>query len=224
MVPRTLQSAWAVAWRRETLLPSAIGTVGSWLAYGWIGADAGMGGLSALSLFALGAALAVRFWLGLSVSMTAVDILRAERQWVPFYPVPPVLALQAAFVSACLILPILAGALFLIVPGVFLALRWSQAPMLIADRRAEWFGAAGDSAVVVRGQKLDILAIWLIVGAALAVAAWFDGIAAAMLAAAGAPTLFGTALSLILRISADAFGLALTGATYHQLDTMTREP
>lgn len=222
MVPRTLQAAWDVAWQREILLPSAIGTIGSSLAFGWIGTDAGIGTLPASSLGTIGAVLAVRFWLGLSVSMTAVDILRAGRQWVPFYAVPPALAVQAAVVSACLVLPILAGALFLIVPGVFLALRWSQAPMLIADRRGEWFGAAEDSAVFVHGQKLDILAIWLIVGAALTVAAWFDAIAASMMAAAGAPAILGTTLSLILRVGADAFGLALTGATYYQLDTMTR--
>lgn len=223
MVPRTLEAAWAVAWRREILAPSAIGTVASFLIYRWIGTDAGVANLSVPALWALGLAVGARFWLGLSISMTAVDILRSDRQWLPFYTVSPALALQAAVVTLCLALPVLAGAVFLVVPGVLLALRWSQTLMLIADERAQWFEAAEASADLVRGQKLDILAIWLIVGGALALATWFDGVVASMAVATGVPTLVSTTLSLLLRIGADALSFALVGATYGQLDSMTRE-
>lgn len=221
MVPRTLEAAWAVAWRREILVPSALGTIGSFLAYRWIGTDAGLANLPPAGLWALGLAVSARFWLGLSVSMTAVDILRADRQWLPFYFVSPVIAFEAAVVSLALALPVLAGALFLIIPGVWLALRWSQALMLIADGRARWFDAPGASADLAHGQKLDIFAIWLIVGGALALASWFDEVAASMIAATGMPSLLGSGLSLMLRIGSDAFSLALVGATYYQLDSMT---
>jgi hypothetical protein len=155
--------------------------------------------------------------------MTAVDILRSDRQWLPFYAVSPALALQAAVITLCLALPILAGALFLIVPGVFLALRWSQTLMLIADERTRWFDAAEASADLVHGQKLDIFAIWLIVGGALALATWLDGVVVSMVSATGLPLLVSTTLSLLLRIGADAFSLALVGATYYAVDAMTQE-
>ena len=221
MVPRTLEAAWAVAWRREILAPSAVGTAASFFVFRWIGTDAGIATLPASALWALGFAVSARFWLGLSVSMTAVDILRADRRWLPFYVVSPARALQAAVISLTLALPVLAGALFLLIPGVFLALRWSQTLMLVADARATWFGAAEASADLVHGQKLDILAIWLIVGCALGLAMWFDGVVASMVSATGAPLVVSTALSLGLRIGADAFSLALVGATYYQLDSMT---
>jgi hypothetical protein len=221
MVPRTLQSAWAVAWRRETLIPSALGTLGSFVVYGWIATDAGITTLSAPALWVLGLAIGARFWLGLSVSMTAVDLLRAEGRWLPFYVVSPALSLQAAVVSLALVLPVLAGLLFFIVPGVFLALRWSQALMLIADERARWFDAAEASVDLVHGQKLDVFAIWLIAGGALALTTWFDGVVASMASAAGASTLLSAVPSVLLRIGADAFSLALVGATYYELDSMT---
>jgi hypothetical protein len=223
MVPRTLEAAWAVAWRREILAPSAIGTVASFLIYRWIGTDAGVANLSVPALWALGLAVSARFWLGLSISMTAVDILRSDRRWLPFYAVSPALALQAALITLCLALPMLAGAVFFIIPGVFLALRWSQTLMLIADERAQWFGAAEASADLVHGQKLDIFAIWLIVGGALALATWIDGVVASMVLATGLPTLVSTTLSVLLRIGGDAFSLALVGATYYELDAMTQE-
>lgn len=223
MVPRTLEAAWAVAWRREILAPSALGTVASFFIYRWIGTDAGVANLSVPALWALGLAVSARFWLGLSISMTAVDILRSNRQWLPFYAVSPARALQAAMITLCLALPILAGAVFFIVPGVFLALRWSQTLMLIADEQAQWFGAAEASADLVHGQKLDIFAIWLIVGGALVLATWIDGVVASMVSATGLPTLVSTTLSVLLRIGADAFSLALVGATYYEVDAMTQE-
>jgi hypothetical protein len=42
-----------------------------------------------------------------------------------------------------------------------------------------------------------------------------------MVSATGAPLVVSTALSLGLRTGADAFSLALVGATYYQLDSMT---
>ena len=74
---------------------------------------------------------------------------------------------------------------------------------------------------LVHGQKLDILAIWLIVGCALALATWFDAVVASMVSATGAPLVVSVALSLVLRVGADAFSLALVGATYYELDQMT---
>jgi hypothetical protein len=221
MLPRTLEAAWAVAWRREILTPSAIGTVASFLVYRWIGTDAGVSALSVPALWALGLAVSARFWLSLSVSMTAVDILRADRQWLPLYVVSPALTLQAAVVSLVLALPVLAGTVLLIIPGVFLALRWSQTLLLIADGRARWLGAAEASVDLVHGQKLDILALWLIVGCALGLATWFDAVVASMVSATGVPAVVSSALSLSLRVCADAFSLALVGATYYQLDSMT---
>jgi hypothetical protein len=221
LVPRTLQSAWAVAWRRETLVPSALGTLGSFLLHRWMATDAGIATLSAPALWALGLAVGARFWLGLSVSMTAVDLLRAEGRWPPFYAVSPALALQAAVISLALVVPVLAGVLFFIVPGVFLALRWSQALLLIADERARWFEAAEASVDLIHGQKLDIFAIWLIAGGGLALMQWFDGVVASMALAAGAPTLLSAVPSVLLRIASDAFSLALVGAMYYELDSMT---
>lgn len=221
MVPRTLEAAWAVAWKREILAPSAAGTVASFLIYRWVDTDAAITTLPVAGLWAVGLVVCARFWLSLSVSMTALDVLRAGRRWLPFYVVSPALAFKAAVLSLVLALPVLAGAVFLVIPGVFLALRWSQALMLIADERASWFAAAEASADLVHGQKLDILAIWLIVGCVLALATWFDAVVAAMVSATGAPAVVSVVLSLSLRVGADAFSLALVGATYYQLDVMT---
>lgn len=218
MIARVLESALGVLWRREVLVPSAAGTLVSFSGYRWLGTDEGLAHLSVPSLWMLGLLVSTRFWLGLSISMTAVDILRAHGRWRPFRLLAPFRALQAAAVSIVLVLPIMAGALFLIVPGVFLALRWSQVAMLIADGRTEWNESLEASTVLVHGRKLEVLAIWLFVGVALALAAGTGAFAGAVATAAGLPAVAADGVSVLLRVVTDVFSLTLVGGIYYELD------
>jgi hypothetical protein len=127
-------------------------------------------------------------------------------------------ALQAGVVGAVLALPVLAAALFLIVPGVILAIRWSQTAMLIVDGQKSWFSAAEDSAHLVNGRRLEILSIWLIVAGVMVVVAWLQDAAVGLSAAVSLPGAVLHVVTLLVKIPVDAFSLVLVAATYYELD------
>lgn len=218
MILRTFDAAWKVLWHPTILVPSALATVGAHLAYGAIGADAGFWMVSPPGMWLLALVVCARFWIGLSVSVVALDIIRAGFHWRPFRFVSSSIALQAAVVSAALVLPVAAATLVFIVPGIFLAVRWSQAAMLIADGHSTWFGSAEDSAHLVHGRRLEIFSIWLIVGAALALVAWLQHAAVGLAGVVHAPAFVLETIALFVRIAVDAFSLVLVGAMYHELD------
>ena len=204
--------------------PSAIGTLGAFAAFRWLGTEGGVTSLSPGALWLLGVVVSMRFWIGLSVSKTAVELLRAGERWRPFTLVAPAVALEAACVSVVIVLPILAGAIFLIIPGVFLALRWSQVPLLIADGQARWLSALDASVDVVHGHKLDILAVWLLVGAGLALMLPVGEMLRTVGGAVGLPPSLLVAGRWLVQIPIDAFSLSLAGAIFFEVDRLSDEP
>lgn len=116
MIIRTFESAGQVMWRPGVLVPSAAATIGSHVVFRWFAADDAFWTLSAAAMWLISAVVVARFWIGLSVSMTALNIVRGNYRWRPFRFVSSSVALQAAVVSTAIALPILAATLFLIVP------------------------------------------------------------------------------------------------------------
>jgi hypothetical protein len=218
MISRTFVSSWQVMLRPMVLVPSACATVAAHLLYATMGAERGFLSLPPGAMWLASAAIAARFWIGLSVSATALDLLRARGRWRPFRFVTASVALQAGIVCVALALPALAATVFLIVPGVILAIRWSQAAMLIVDGHSAWFASAEDSARLVHGRRLEILSIWLIIGAALAIVAWLQHAAMGLASALHAPPFALQSMTLLVKIPVDAFSLVLVGATYDELD------
>ena len=178
--------------------------MGSALAFRALDAEQGFWMLPQETMPWLALVVIARFWLGLCVTATVLAILRANGRWRPTQWVAPTTAFEVGAVVICLALPILAALLFLIVPGVWLALRWSQAAFLLLDRREAWFDAAEASALVVQDRYLVVLAVWLIVGAANYALQMVEPVSP-------------VALVWIIRVVADAFNLAVLASLYSTL-------
>jgi hypothetical protein len=88
---------------------------------------------------------------------------------------------------------------------------------VIVDGEDHWLEAAETSAVATRGRRLEILAIWLIVGAGFTLLGWLSHTFMEIGAATGAPPIVPEMVSLATRVVADTFGLALAAAVYHEL-------
>ena len=218
MIRAVLESTLKTIQHRGVLVPSAIATIGTALAFRALGTDHGFWLLSPPAMALVAIVLCVRFWIGVSVSATALTIMRAGDRWRPARWLSPMVAFEAGLVSLVLFVPVAAALVFLIVPGVLLALRWSQTVMLIVDRRAAWLDAAEASADLTHGRRTMIFALWMIAGAALGVAGWLGQTADDVAAAIGAPAMLVTAVDWLLQIAADAFSLVLVAAVYHALD------
>src|SRR5262245_3967986 len=108
----------------SVLVPSATATIGSAVAFRALGAEQSFWVLTPGPMLLLTLVVIARFYLGLCVSATSLAIARANGRWRPTSWVAPTTAFEVGFVAICLALPILAGLLFLVVPGVWLALRW----------------------------------------------------------------------------------------------------
>lgn len=187
------------------LAPSAVATTGSTLVFRALDAEHGFWILPQRVMVPLALVVIVRFWLGLCVTATVLAILRANGRWRPTQWVAPTIAFEVGLVAICLTVPILAAVLFFIVPGLWLAIRWSQAVFLLLDRRAAWFESAEASGLVVQGRYLRVLAVWLIVGAAN------------YALQAGEP-FAPAALVWGARVLADTYNLAVLAALYHALE------
>jgi hypothetical protein len=218
MIRAVLESTAKTIQHRVVLVPSALATIGAALAFRALGTDDGLWRLSTPAMTLLVIVLGVRFWIGLSVSATALTIMRAGYRWRPARWLSPMVAFEAGLVSLVLFVPVAAALVFLIVPGVLLALRWSQTVMLIVDRRAAWLDAAEASADLTHGRRMAIFALWMIAGAALGIAGWLGQTADDIAGAIGAPVMLVTAIDWLLQIGADAFSLVLVAAVYHALD------
>ena len=186
------------------LVPSAVATIGSGLAFRALDADHGFWMLPQRAMVPLALVVIARFWLGLCVTATVLAILRANDRWRPTQWVALTTAFEVGFVAICLTGPILAALLFFIAPGVWLAIRWSQAVFLLLDRRAAWFESAEESGLVVKDRYLRVLAVWLIVGAANYALQAGEPFAPTVLVWAG-------------RVFADTYNLAVLAALYYAL-------
>ncbi|HEX5217336.1 MAG TPA: hypothetical protein VFV98_17870, partial [Vicinamibacterales bacterium] len=145
-------AAWRCTWKPAVLAPSAVATTGSTLVFRALDAEHGFWILPQRVMVPLALVVIVRFWLGLCVTATVLAILRANGRWRPTQWVAPTIAFEVGLVAICLTVPILAAVLFFIVPGLWLAIRWSQAVFLLLDRRAAWFESAEASGLVVQGR------------------------------------------------------------------------
>jgi len=114
--------------------------------------------------------------------------------------------------------PVVLG-LALVIPGVVLAILWSQTTFLIIDRKAQLFDAAGSSRILTRGYRLEIGMIGLL---AAAVLLGLEGAAAALEAlvrdAGPADTTVALIVTWPIQVLADTFGVAVAAATYFELD------
>ncbi len=214
LIPAALQSAARATTQASVLLPSAAATLGSAAAFYALDSTVEFWTQPVGRMAALVAVLVARSWVGLTVSATALVVMRHDFRPRPTWWVGPTAAFEVAVVSIVLVLPIAAATLFLIIPGIWLALRWSQTMLLILDDRARWFESAEASADLVHGHTLELLGLWLILGAAIALVEW--------LLSPGPP---GTAAAAVFgiartgaRVVVDAFALCLVAATYHELD------
>jgi hypothetical protein len=209
LVIRVLQTAVRVFWRPQVLALTAASVLGGHLAFSALGAERGFWNLPLPAMALLVLVVAAQGWIGLCVSATALALARSTRARFEIGPpaivwVPATTAFEAGVVSLALALPTLACLLFLIVPGVVLALRWSQSMMLIVDGRTAWFESAGESATLTHGRRLDILLLWSLL------AALFVGVAGLQV---DAPPLVDSAL----HVGATTFSLAVLASIYGHL-------
>jgi hypothetical protein len=217
MIRASLEAAWGLTSQRPVLALSAAATVGLQLLSWWLGADEGFWLLPMTSMQWLAAGLVGRFWLDLCVMATGLQVLRTGWRVDRVYWVPATTAFQAGFIAMAITIPIFAGLLFLVLPGLVMAIRWSQSVMSILDGRSDWFESVGDSWAITSGSTIPILVLWVIVGLCLAVATWLSIVASEMLLAASGVDWMVSVLLLAVRIVANAFGLSLLAAIYFQL-------
>ncbi len=209
LVVGVLDTASRVFWRPQVAALATVSIVAGQLAFAALGADRGFWNLPPRTMALLSLVVVAQGWTTLCVSATALAFARASRD--QFYGhrraivwVPATKAFEAGVVSLALVLPTFASLLFLVVPGVILALRWSQSMMLIVDGRTAWFESAEESALLTHGRRLDILLLWSLL------AAIFVGVASIQ---ADAPPIVASAL----HVGATTFSLAVLAAIYGHL-------
>lgn len=224
MILSILESSWRLTWQPTVLALTAASTIGFAVLSAALGADQGFWVLPQTAMGWLAVAVVVRFWTGLCVVATALQMLRTDWRVGRVYWVPAPIAFEAGFVAMATTIPILACIVFLIVPGVLLAVRWSQTVVSILDGRSDWFDAVGDSWALTRGSTWPILAIWLVVGFALGVAGWLSQALAEIVAAASGWTWVSSGLVYGVRIVSSAFGSCMLAAVYYELVPDPHDP
>jgi len=210
-------TAWQAVWYPSVILPSAAAALGAHFAFQALDAGEGFWLLPQATMPWVAVVVCAQFWIGLCVTATAVQILRSGGRLRSIYWVPATVAFQAGLVSTGLALAILLGFLFLVIPGVVLALRWSQATVLILDGRAEWFESAGQSEVIAYGHKLEILFIFSIVGLAFTVLGWLSWISNDISLAISGSLLVPEIIGAAVRVVTSAFGFVIVAAVYCEL-------
>jgi hypothetical protein len=206
IVFRALATAGRVFWRPQVVALSAASAIGGHLIFAALGADRGFFNVPPQTMMLLVLVVLAQGWIGLCISATALAFARAEYGQVPssIVWVRATTAFEAGIVSLALALPTFALLLFLIVPGIVVALRWSQSMMLILDGRTAWFESAGESALLTHGRRLDILLLWSLL------AALFVGVAGVQ---AYAPAVIDS----VLLFGANAFALTVLAVLYAHL-------
>lgn len=201
---RVLDTASRVFWRPQILLLLGVSVIGGHLAFAAVDAARGFWNLPRASMVVLALVVLAQSWVGLCISATALAITRSEGAARSIVWVPATTAFEAGLVSIALAVPTLASLVFLIVPGVILALRWSLVPMLIVDGRSAWLASAEESAMLTYGRRLDLLLLWSLV-------------AAVFLLVAGVQAVASPALVWPLQVIASAFALTILAAAYGHL-------
>ena len=201
---RVLDTASRVFWRPQILLLLGVSVIGGHFAFAALDAARGFWNLPRASMVALALVVIAQSWVGLCISATALAITRSEGAARSIVWVPATTAFEAGLVSIALAVPTLASLVFLIVPGVILALRWSLVPMLIVDGRSAWLASAEESAMLTYGRRLDLLLLWSLV-------------AAVFLLVAGVQAVASPALAWPLQVVASAFALTILAAAYGHL-------
>jgi hypothetical protein len=219
MVGRVLVGTWKAARYPSVWWPCVAGALGAHWAFAAIHADRGFWQLPQSTMVVVALIVIAQFMLDLATTATAVAVLRARGRWRPTSWTPLTVAFEAGVVSIALAVPILAGLVFLIVPGVIVALRWSQALFLILDGRAHWFEAARESEELTAGRQLPVLLVWLATGVMVALAAWLASTVGAAGDALARTSTWSAALILVGQVAADVFSLVVLASLYVELDT-----
>jgi hypothetical protein len=142
-------------------------------------------------------------WFSLTLCRIALAGIRGQatgvlNQWVSVQT-----ALRVAAICLVLLGPILLGLLALIVPGVYLMVRWSQVVLLLIDEEAHGFDAVQASGALTAGYRPSLMMLLVAVGLVTALLEYLVGDI--------------TLLVWIYRALASIFGAALAAATYAEL-------
>lgn len=218
MVGRVLVGAWNAARYPSVWWPCAVGTLSAHWAYAALHAERGFWELPMSTMAALALIVCVQFVLDLATTATAVAVLRARGRWRPTVWSSMTVAFEAGAMSIAFAVPILAGLVFLIIPGVIVALRWSQALFVILDGKAHWFDAARESEELTAGRHVPVFLVWLVAGAAVAFAGWLASSVGAVGDALARSHVWSATLSLAGQVVADIFSLLVLAALYVELD------
>ena len=108
--------------------------------------------------------LLARGWLGLTLVAVAIALARGDRAGLLRNWVHVLRALKIAAVSLALLVPILVGRMLLVLPGVYLLLRWSQVVPAMLDRQIRMLDATRFSEAIASVYYLYILLIWVLAG------------------------------------------------------------
>jgi hypothetical protein len=199
------------------LFASAVGVIGSTVAFRALGADAGFWNLRPPAMTGLVLVLALRYWLWTCIATTALSMRRANLRWRPLTFVSLPVAFEAGAMSLLLAVPTLAALFLLIVPGVYVALRWSQAPLLILDGEAHWIRAADESANLISGRYPAVLGVWLVLGAVLVTAGWIADVFSQVLTSFGTPSLVARGPVVVPATLGNALVTTTLASTYYEL-------
>jgi hypothetical protein len=112
---------------------------------------------------------AVTAWPLATLLALAIGLARGEAAsfkscWTSLGTCAQFLVVGWVFAVACGI-----GVVLLIIPGVMMAIVWSQVQPLVVDRRSAWLGAFAESQVLTRGSRGDIFAVGLAVTVAIGI-------------------------------------------------------
>jgi hypothetical protein len=90
----------------------------------------------------------------------AIETARGRVATWDMFRMPAEVYIQVAAVGIVCGIAIVAGFLFFIIPGVILALMWSQVYCLIIDRKAQWFESVSLSKQLTEGNKMSLLELF----------------------------------------------------------------
>jgi len=90
----------------------------------------------------------------------AIETARGHVARWDMFVIPGSVYVQIAVVGIACGMTIGAGILFFIVPGIVLALMWSQVYCLLIDQRAQWFQSVSLSQQLTEGKKMQLLELF----------------------------------------------------------------
>lgn len=101
-------------------------------------------------------------WLGLGMTRVAIGAVRREPIRYGRLATPAGDFLRIIGLGLVVAIPLTLGMVFLLVPGIYLALLWSQAYLLILDGKAGVFASLSRSGRMTKDTKLALLGIYLL--------------------------------------------------------------